>query len=55
MVMCVSHKAQDQDQEVNNVTRKRSSVKARTWKHPKRAKFTLNFSLGCSCVWICSM
>jgi hypothetical protein len=43
----VSHKAQDEAQEVNKVTR-RSSVKARTLKQLKRAKFTFTFSLGCS-------
>ena len=33
----VSHKAQDEAQELNKVTRRKSSVEARTWKQPKRA------------------
>jgi hypothetical protein len=32
----VSHKAQDEAQEVNKVTRRSSSVKARTSKQPKK-------------------
>jgi hypothetical protein len=33
----VSHKAQDEAQELNKVTRRKSSGKARTWKHLERA------------------
>jgi hypothetical protein len=51
----VSHKAQDEAQELSKVTRRKRSVKARTKKQPERAKFTLIFSLGCSYVWIYSM
>jgi hypothetical protein len=38
MWLCgVSHKAQDEAQELNKVTRRKSSVKARTWKQPERS------------------
>jgi hypothetical protein len=33
----VSHKSQDEAQELNKVTRRKSSAKARTWKQPERA------------------